>query len=199
MAQAACFSNIHLNIAKRSGLAKKYTLLLALWSAFQYTPRLNNIGYPFLVRTQTAITQVWQVEVPAPLADMKLPGVVLLLLTSAAAVQYHWQAAVSLPGPAVQTTSAVSAIRCGLRCEALPPEECSGFIYEAGDGTCRLFSGDCRGPAADSPQQITDRYLGRNKCPGENNSVPVFIYSAVFVLRVTLQYLSILAPTFADI
>ena len=103
------------------------------------------------------------------LSDMKRPGVVLLLLlTSAAAVQYHWQAAVSLPGPAVQTTSAVSAIHCGLRCQALPSEKCSGFIYEADDGTCRLFSGDCRGPAADSSQQTTDRYLSRNKCTGEN-------------------------------
>ena len=101
---------------------------------------------------------------------MKRPGVVLLLLTSAAAVQYHWQDAVSLPGPAVQTTSAVSAIHCGLRCEALPPEECSGFIYKADDGTCRLFSGDCRGPAADSSQQTTDRYLGRNICPGESKT-----------------------------
>ena len=101
---------------------------------------------------------------------MKRPGVVLLLLlTSAAAVQYHWQAAVSLHGPAVQTTSAVSAIHCGLRCKNIPSEECSGFIYKADDGTCRLFSGDCRGPAArDSSRQTTDRYLGRNKCPGKN-------------------------------
>ena len=98
---------------------------------------------------------------------MKRPGVVLLLLTSAAAVQYHWQAAVSL-GAAVQTTSAVSAIHCGHFCEALKAEECSGFIYQADDGTCRLFSGDCRGPAADSSQQSTDRYLGRNECPGKN-------------------------------
>ena len=100
--------------------------------------------------------------------DMKRPGVVVLLLTSAAAVQYHWQAAVSLHGPAVQTTSAFSAFHCGLFCEALKPGECSGFIYGADDGTCRLFSGDCRGPAADSSQLPTDRYLSRNKCPGEN-------------------------------
>ena len=102
---------------------------------------------------------------------MRRPGVVLLLLTSAAAVQYHWQAAgpspASLPGPAVQTTSAVSAIHCGLRCQNLLSEECSGFIYEADNGTCRLFSGDCRGPAADSPQQTTDRFLRRNDCPGK--------------------------------
>ena len=104
---------------------------------------------------------------------MKRPGVVLLLLTSAAAVQYHWQAAVSLHGPAVQTTSAVSAIHCGLRCKNIPSDQCSGFIYEVDDGTCRLFSGDCRGPAANSSQQTNDRYLGRNKCPGENTNVEV--------------------------
>ena len=106
----------------------------------------------------------------AALVDMKRPGVVLLLLTSAAAVEYHWQAAVSLPGPAVQTTSAVSAIHCGLRCEVLP-SECSGFIYEVDDDSCRLFSCDCRGPAADSSQQTTDRYMGRSKCPGKNRFV----------------------------
>ena len=114
---------------------------------------------------------------------MKRPGVVLLLLTSAAAVQYHWQAAVSLPGPAVQTISAVSAIHCGLRCKNMPSEKCSGFIYEPADRTCRLFSGDCRGPAADSSQQTTDRYLGRSNCPGENNSVSMLIHSSLFSMH----------------
>ena len=106
----------------------------------------------------------------AALADMKRPGVVLLLLTSAAAVQYHWQDAVSLPGPAVQTTSAVSEPACAILCKNLPSVECSGFIYGTDDDTCRLFSGDCRGPAADSSQQTTDRYLGRSNCPGENKA-----------------------------
>ena len=72
--------------------------------------------------------------------------------------------------PAIQTTSAVSEPACAILCKNFPSVECSGFIYGADDGTCRLFSGDCRGPTADSSQQTTDRYLGRNKCPGENNT-----------------------------
>ncbi|KAF0287851.1 Brevican core protein [Amphibalanus amphitrite] len=59
------------------------------------------------------------------------------------------------------TVSAVSAVGCGLRCEAQTPQECSGFIYRPDDGTCRLFSGDCRGPAANSSQLITERYRAR--------------------------------------
>ena len=108
---------------------------------------------------------------------MTRSGVVLLLLTSAAAVQYHWQAAVSLPGPAVQTISTVSRSLCALRCEALPPKKCSGFTYGEDTDTCRLFSGDCRGPAADSPQQTTGRYMGRNQCAGKNTTTHLCFHS----------------------
>ncbi|XP_043208851.1 brevican core protein-like [Amphibalanus amphitrite] len=100
---------------------------------------------------------------------MARPGAVLLLLllTSAAAVRYRWLDPVSLHGPAVQILSAESEIDCGLLCEGATPEECSGFIYGPVDGTCRLFSGDCRGPAVVSSQQTTERYMARSKCSGD--------------------------------
>ncbi|XP_043201043.1 brevican core protein-like [Amphibalanus amphitrite] len=99
---------------------------------------------------------------------MARPGAVLLLLlvTSASAVRYRWLDPVSLHGPAVQTVSAVSAVDCGRRCEAQTPQERSGFIYRPEDGTCRLFSGDCRGPAVNSSQQTTERYMARVVAPG---------------------------------
>ena len=119
---------------------------------------------------QSHIKSMWDTRTnTAALADMKRPGVVLLLLTSAAAVQYYWQAAVSLPGPAVQKYSAVSRFVCALRCKALLSEECIGFIYDAADDSCRLFSGDCRGPAADSSQPPPGRYLSLSKCPGKQS------------------------------
>ncbi|KAF0294028.1 C-type lectin domain family 6 member A [Amphibalanus amphitrite] len=98
---------------------------------------------------------------------MARPGAVLLLLlvTSAAAARYRWLDPVSLHGPAVQTVSAVSAVDCGRRCDAQTIRKCSGFIYRPDDGTCRLFSGDCRGPAANSSQLITERYMARSGCP----------------------------------
>ena len=101
---------------------------------------------------------------------MARPGAVLLLLlvTSAAAGRYRWLDPVSLHGPAVQILSAESEIDCGLLCEEATPEECSGFIYGPDDGTCRLFSGDCRGPAVNSSQQTTERYMARSKCPGKH-------------------------------
>ena len=102
-------------------------------------------------------------------ADMAGPSALplLLLLTSAvAAVQYRWLDAVSLHGPAVQNVSVGSEIDCALHCEGMA-DECSGFIYEPGDGTCSLFSGDCRGPAANSSQQVSEHYLARYACPGK--------------------------------
>ncbi|KAF0309105.1 hypothetical protein FJT64_019707 [Amphibalanus amphitrite] len=64
--------------------------------------------------------------------------------------------------------SAESEIDCGLLCEGATPEECSGFIYGPDDGSCRLFSGDCRGPAVVSSQQTTERYMARyHTCPGK--------------------------------
>ncbi|XP_043200165.1 brevican core protein-like isoform X1 [Amphibalanus amphitrite] len=102
------------------------------------------------------------------LAAMARPGAVLLLLlvTSAAAVRYRWLDPVSLPTPAVQILSAESEIDCGLFCEGATPEECTGFIYGPDDGACRLFSGDCRGPAVVSSQLNTERYMARYTCPG---------------------------------
>ena len=114
----------------------------------------------------------------------------LLLLTSAVAVQYRWQTAVSLPGPAVQTISAVSRVNCALRCERLPAEQCVGFTYGAGDGTCRLFSGDCRGPAADSSQLTTDRYMGRNQCPGEKEYLEPDVLGGADLNPDTPEYVS---------
>ena len=121
----------------------------------------------------------WYAALGLPLADMRLPAAVLplltsavLLLTSSEAVRYRWLADVSLRGSAVQTSPADSRLICALRCEALPPESCSGFSYEDSDGSCRLFSGDCRGPAADSSQQTTGRYLSRDQCPGKNTQCP---------------------------
>ncbi|XP_043210757.1 C-type lectin domain family 4 member M-like [Amphibalanus amphitrite] len=52
------------------------------------------------------------------------------------------------------------------KCEALSSGECTGFIYGPDDGTCRLFSGDCRGPAVVSSQHTTERYMARDTCPG---------------------------------
>ncbi|KAF0314231.1 hypothetical protein FJT64_015334 [Amphibalanus amphitrite] len=63
--------------------------------------------------------------------------------------------------------SAESEIDCGLLCEGATPEECSGFIYGPDDGTCRLFSGDCRGPAVNSSQLNTERYMARSTCTGK--------------------------------
>ena len=100
-------------------------------------------------------------------AEMGRSAAVLLLMTSAGAVQYRREAAVSLPGPAVSASPAVSETVCAVLCEALLSEGCAGLSYAAGDGTCRLFSGDCRGPASDSLQQATGRYLSRNHCPGK--------------------------------
>ncbi|KAF0303753.1 Ladderlectin [Amphibalanus amphitrite] len=99
---------------------------------------------------------------------MVRPGAVLLLLlvTSAAAVRYRWLDPVSLHGPAVQTVSAVSAVDCGRRCDAQTPQECSGFMYGPEDGMCRLFSGDCRGPAVNKSKQTSNHYMARNQCPG---------------------------------
>ena len=91
----------------------------------------------------------------------------LLLLTSAAAVRYRMLEPVSFPRPAVRVVPAVSEIACGIRCMVLKPENCTGFIYEPGDGTCRLFSGDCRGPAVSSSQQVSGRYLARHEATGE--------------------------------
>ena len=106
---------------------------------------------------------------------MPRPGGVLLLLllltSAAAAVQYRWLDPVSLHEPAVQTIPAGSEISCGLRCEGMTDEECSGFVYEPGAGTCRLFSGDCRGPAVNSSQQTTYRYMARSECPGEKTKM----------------------------
>ncbi|KAF0304114.1 hypothetical protein FJT64_023996 [Amphibalanus amphitrite] len=95
---------------------------------------------------------------------MAPPGAVLLLLlaTAAAAGRYRRLHPVSLHGPAVKTFSAASAVSCGLRCEAHTPQQCSGFIYAPDDSTCRLFSGDCRGPAVNSSQQTTERYMARS-------------------------------------
>ena len=104
-------------------------------------------------------------------ADMAGPSALplLLLLTSAvAAVQYRWLDAVSLPGPAVQNVSAGSEIGCALHCEGMADGKCSGFVYEPGAGTCRLFSGDCRGPADNNSEQNTERYMAKNGCTGEN-------------------------------
>ena len=102
---------------------------------------------------------------------MPRPGGVLLLLllltSAAAAVQYRWLDPVSLHRPAVQTVPAGSEISCGLRCEGMTDEECSGFVYEPGAGTCGLLSGDCCGPAVNSSQQTTDRYMARSECFGE--------------------------------
>ncbi|XP_043200166.1 CD209 antigen-like isoform X2 [Amphibalanus amphitrite] len=97
---------------------------------------------------------------------MARPGAVLLLLlvTSAAAVRYRWLDPVSLHGPAVQIVSAESEIECGIHCEGATPEECSGFIYGPDDGACRLFSGYCRGPAINSSQQTTERFWARPIC-----------------------------------
>ncbi|XP_043200171.1 uncharacterized protein LOC122369462 [Amphibalanus amphitrite] len=101
-------------------------------------------------------------------AAMARPGAVLLLLlvTSTAAVRYRWLDPVSLHGPAIQILSAESEIDCGLLCEGATPEECSGFIYGPDDGTCRLFSGDCRGPAVNSSQLNTEGYMARSTCTG---------------------------------
>ncbi|KAF0301543.1 hypothetical protein FJT64_026198 [Amphibalanus amphitrite] len=109
---------------------------------------------------------------------MARPGAVLLLLlvTSASAVRYRWLDPVSLHGPAVQTVSAVSAVDCGRRCEAQTPQERSGFIYRPEDGTCRLFSGDCRGPAVNSSQQTTERYMARVVAPA---AVPAAVCSGL--------------------
>ncbi|KAF0291724.1 hypothetical protein FJT64_010181 [Amphibalanus amphitrite] len=102
---------------------------------------------------------------------MAQPGAVLLLLlvTSAAAVRYRWLDPVSLHGPSVQIVSAESRFLCALQCEALSSGECSGFIYGPDDGTCRLFSGDCRGPAIVSSQQTIERYMARYTCPGKQS------------------------------
>ena len=101
--------------------------------------------------------------------DMAGPSALLLLLltSAAAAVQYRWLDAVSLPGPAVQNVSAGSEIGCALQCEGMADEQCTGFAYEPGDGTCRLFSDDCLSPA-DNSQQRTERYMAKNGCTGEN-------------------------------
>ncbi|KAF0310281.1 CD209 antigen-like protein E [Amphibalanus amphitrite] len=48
---------------------------------------------------------------------------------------------------------------------ATPDKAIKGFEV-TDDGTCRLFSGDCRGPAVNSSQQTTDHYMARNTCPG---------------------------------
>ena len=94
-------------------------------------------------------------------------AVLLPLLSSAAAPQYRWQAAIYPRGPAVRTVSGQSAIGCALRCEALPLERCSGFIYQTDADRCRLFSGDCRGPAANSSLKTDGRYMARRNSSGK--------------------------------
>ncbi|XP_043199911.1 uncharacterized protein LOC122369325 [Amphibalanus amphitrite] len=108
-------------------------------------------------------------ESAAPLAAMAGLGAVLLLLLvmSAAADQYLDRA--SPQGRAVQTVRAGSKIQCSLKCETEPTNQCTGFAYDPDDGTCRLFSGDCRGPAVNSSQQTTDHYMARNTCPGTHS------------------------------
>ena len=134
------------------------------------TPDLENTT-PYLGAGRWAIQPLGR---PSPLADMKPAVTVLLtsavqLLTSAAVHDrsYRRLADVSLPGPAFSTSPAESQFTCALRCEALPPEQCSGFTYEDSDGLCRLFSEDCRGPAANDSQQISGRYMSRNVCDGK--------------------------------
>ena len=97
------------------------------------------------------------------------PLVAVLLLPSAAALQYRWQADVA-PGTSVQTIQGVSRPVCAILCERLPLQACSGIMYEAGGRLCHLVSGDCRGPAALSSPRAGERYLVKsdNQCPGEH-------------------------------
>ena len=114
------------------------------------------------------VIKLRRVDPAASLSAMGRKGIMpllLLLLTSAAAVQYRSQEAVTHSSPPVQTTIARSKISCGLTCEGNTPNNCTGFVYEPGNGTCKLFSSICHGPAVNSSQQNV--YLNLLPFPGE--------------------------------
>ncbi|KAF0306433.1 hypothetical protein FJT64_002463 [Amphibalanus amphitrite] len=100
-------------------------------------------------------------------APLMTPLMTLMtLVTSAAAALYGWQQAVTLSGAHVEATTAPSKITCGIKCEAQDLHDCTGFSYEPDDGTCRLLSGGCRGPAVDGQQGI---YLSALRLPDAFN------------------------------